>query len=341
MIKILNKKISTFWGAAFIVLVAAITGAITIWRSQDIFQETPPLILPQKEKQKIELTENIANKIVDNIVPQTYDRESAEFLIEDFNADGTKEVIISSAPQAEPTKEAYLVLAQATDEAGNYKILADFSFTEEDDIWFRGVPKIESSDHILDIDKDGKKEMVLDLRTGGASNEAYGIFKIDWDTNKIEWLKIQKEDQIIENTYFLQGGSVMHQESFKLEDLDGDEILEIIEKLGQYIGDSGEQKDWTKEENWEWQTWVYGWNGSIFVFNQELSDLLSGGFCGWSTLDQCFSDSDCVTGGCSSQVCQSKGEEPVVTTCEWQDCYRDEIYDLSCKCLDNKCQWTK
>lgn len=63
------------------------------------------------------------------------------------------------------------------------------------------------------------------------------------------------------------------------------------------------------------------------------------GFCGTSTLGSCQIDSDCVNGGCSGQVCQSKNEEPVITTCEYLDCYNADPYGVGCKCKNNKCQW--
>ena len=63
-------------------------------------------------------------------------------------------------------------------------------------------------------------------------------------------------------------------------------------------------------------------------------------FCGTSTKGSCASSADCVTGGCSGQVCQSKNEEPVITTCEWTGCYDETQYGLSCKCVENKCQWS-
>jgi len=62
-------------------------------------------------------------------------------------------------------------------------------------------------------------------------------------------------------------------------------------------------------------------------------------FCGTSTNGQCAVDSDCIEGGCSGQVCQSKNEEPVITTCEYRDCYNAENYGKVCGCIDNKCQW--
>ncbi|MDI6806285.1 MAG: eight-cysteine-cluster domain-containing protein [Candidatus Aenigmarchaeota archaeon] len=62
-------------------------------------------------------------------------------------------------------------------------------------------------------------------------------------------------------------------------------------------------------------------------------------FCGWSTNGRCLTDFDCVKGGCSGQVCQSKYEEPVITICEWRDCYNAIAYGLECKCINQQCQW--
>ena len=64
-------------------------------------------------------------------------------------------------------------------------------------------------------------------------------------------------------------------------------------------------------------------------------------FCGSSTDGECTIDSDCATGGCSGQVCQSVSEEPVVTTCEWRDCYSARTYGFGCMCMDGSCQWVK
>ncbi len=56
-------------------------------------------------------------------------------------------------------------------------------------------------------------------------------------------------------------------------------------------------------------------------------------FCGSSTQGFCASNSDCVTGGCSGQVCQSVQEEPAITTCEYKDCYNSAKYGMACKCI--------
>lgn len=63
------------------------------------------------------------------------------------------------------------------------------------------------------------------------------------------------------------------------------------------------------------------------------------GFCGRSTNGKCDDDFDCITSGCSGQICQSINEDPIITTCEWRDCYNAKAYSLECKCVDNKCQW--
>ena len=55
---------------------------------------------------------------------------------------------------------------------------------------------------------------------------------------------------------------------------------------------------------------------------------------------ECSSDSDCITGGCSGTVCQSKDAPPVFTTCVYlpeYDCYKD----ITCGCVDGRCDWDK
>jgi len=64
-------------------------------------------------------------------------------------------------------------------------------------------------------------------------------------------------------------------------------------------------------------------------------------FCGRSTYGKCDSNSDCIVGGCSGQICQAKSEEPIVSTCEYTDCYNAETYNLECQCVEKKCQWNK
>lgn len=66
---------------------------------------------------------------------------------------------------------------------------------------------------------------------------------------------------------------------------------------------------------------------------------LGSGFCGLSSFDPCLDDSECVIGGCSGQICQSKNTEPVFTTCEYRDCYNAQQYEIICKCYQQTCRW--
>jgi len=89
--------------------------------------------------------------------------------------------------------------------------------------------------------------------------------------------------------------------------------------------------------------------GGICCVPKEATD-----FCGSSTQGPCSSDSDCITGGCSGQVCQSVQEEPVISTCDYRDCYNAEKYGKACRCVNptaqvtggmtesesGKCMWT-
>ena len=56
--------------------------------------------------------------------------------------------------------------------------------------------------------------------------------------------------------------------------------------------------------------------------------------------DGCSSDNDCTRGGCSGTICQSRSEEPVISTCEWLPeyaCYQQ----ITCGCVKGSCVWEK
>ena len=64
-----------------------------------------------------------------------------------------------------------------------------------------------------------------------------------------------------------------------------------------------------------------------------------GGFCGESTKAACSADTDCIVGGCSNQLCQGANEPPMITTCEWVECFDAEKFNKACGCVENQCQW--
>jgi len=63
-------------------------------------------------------------------------------------------------------------------------------------------------------------------------------------------------------------------------------------------------------------------------------------FCGYSSKGPCNKNKDCLTGGCSGQVCHSNTEKMAITTCEYRECYDERKYGLSCKCVDGECMWS-
>ena len=55
---------------------------------------------------------------------------------------------------------------------------------------------------------------------------------------------------------------------------------------------------------------------------------------------ECAVNSDCMKGGCSSQICAPAAQEGIITTCEYRpeyDCYQE----ANCGCVQGTCGWTE
>jgi len=66
-----------------------------------------------------------------------------------------------------------------------------------------------------------------------------------------------------------------------------------------------------------------------------------GEYYGWSTYGQCQRDNDCFVSGCNTEVCQSRAEEPRVTICILPDKPTPKQLNYGCRCVNQKCQWSK
>lgn len=89
-----------------------------------------------------------------------------------------------------------------------------------------------------------------------------------------------------------------------------------------------------------WSANISGYYDLVEVYYEGrmvFPDLES--FCGTSTGGACSADMDCIRGGCSAQVCQSRFEEQIITTCEWRDCYDAHDYGVLCACEEGACSW--
>ncbi len=78
----------------------------------------------------------------------------------------------------------------------------------------------------------------------------------------------------------------------------------------------------------------------IIVASIPLGEVVDEDFCGISTYGECVTGADCFVSGCSGEVCQSVYEDAVVTPCIWRDCYDNEDYGLSCRCVNGSCEWS-
>jgi len=61
---------------------------------------------------------------------------------------------------------------------------------------------------------------------------------------------------------------------------------------------------------------------------------------GLSTNSTCSSDNDCVIDGCNGEICRSKSEESISSTCVYNPPYPKDL-GCSCRCIDSKCMWAK
>lgn len=264
----------TNWRLLLIVIILAIiVGGGALWYIKRPEKPYQPIEIKKTVIAKnIEVTDELANKIMDKVVPENYDRKTACFLAADLDNDNAAEIFIG-ALKTTPGNEGYLVVVRPTDESGDYKKIADITLSKEGNFITSAWGKKENilpgwlanlfcdkqiadgTPSFFDIDKDGKKEMILGVEQG-ANWVSYGIFKINWVTNKIEWQKIKNKDGSLENTYFVSGGGAGNPTFFGVKDLDSDGTFELIA-----------QKE------------VYKWDGSIFNYDENLSTY-------WQSIDK-------------------------------------------------------
>jgi len=154
--------------------------------------------------------------------------------------------------------------------------------------------------------KDTGKQIVLNCKKQGGFGSSSGSYYEDYRENGYESCKrIGGWGSIEYNCTFIEYPDV--------KPINKPSSLTIVKKDGKYI---------------------------IVKLTESTTTTISEDFCGTSTKGPCSTDEDCITGGCSSQVCQSSSEEPAITTCDWRDCYNARAYGLGCRCIQGKCMWT-
>jgi hypothetical protein len=119
-----------------------------------------------------------------------------------------------------------------------------------------------------DITGDNRKEIILNL--GPAANMAVTIYGIlDWDGEKIDWIKLKEKDGTIEPAILRSGPGLSYFDDFEFNDLNKNGKPEIIIIHKQYEpleGAPGKRKTTTI-------TSVYEWDGTVFTYSEELSKV--------------------------------------------------------------------
>ena len=77
--------------------------------------------------------------------------------------------------------------------------------------------------------------------------------------------------------------------------------------------------------------------GVILIVNLSNSE----DYYGSSTYGECQINDDCESGGCGSEICGSKAESPLLSTCEGYDEPTPKMLNYQCACVNQKCQWYK
>ena len=133
--------------------------------------------------------------------------------------------------------------------------------------------------NILDINNDGKKEIVMNMGMLGVSDYLYKIFIVNKDNHTLEWLKIADKDGKTEDFSFSGGARAMNRSDFYFKDIDRNKTMEIIKNYEHLVG-SPQEANVVEQNNGENLYWLnqpeaYGWNGSYYAYNQILSDSIT------------------------------------------------------------------
>lgn len=215
-----------------------------------------------KESKKVKITKDLIEKIINNTLSTEYEDKTIRTFGADLNGDGQEELIISAFKKTFPgqfEKDGLLVVVTPTDELGRFKKIGELAFVSN---FSREVGEAVGNDNrVVDIESDGISEIVLDLGSNELGyNEFYGIFKVDFEENKIAWLEVKAEYNTVRKTEFSRGNANSGPTAFELKDVDGDGWLDIEETLYPPVHESGGKETVN----------VYRWDGKMFVYERGL-----------------------------------------------------------------------
>jgi hypothetical protein len=256
-----------------------------------------PEIKKPEKIEKRELNEMVQENIyetINKILPKECDKEGAQYYIQDLNGDGKEEVIIIAFGLGRfPGKEEKCYTAEGVgvpcpevnwgcieiaslEKEKNYKKIGEL---KTEDI-FRSAEMIPKISRLEDIDADNQKEIFLSGRGVGHYDFFEGILDVDFENQKLNWLKLKDEKGNIHNAIFWRGREALGGSDWDVEDIDEDGKKEIVEKEDWIVFKKPEDFNIAKikqleDGNWEkCEVKAYEWDGLFFSYNEELSKII-------------------------------------------------------------------
>jgi len=205
---------------------------------------------PGKEEYKQEATQTPSASQERNF-PAGFPAQGLKEKELDTNNDGKKELLLTSLDASGP----HAILADPLDNTKALSNIFNFpqnGFSEEFSFKSGEAPEI---DQTMDLNANGREELVFDLKDYGAYTTTYGV--VIFSGGKLDWLMLEEKDGKSRPAIFRDGASVRTANVFK--------ILSD-EKAWVEVSGAGDN-----EGNWTWEVSAYKWNGTKYIYNSELS----------------------------------------------------------------------
>jgi len=231
----------------YLILLLAVVILIPLWRLSVIFKNKQ-----NANKQTIVWQPETVD--VNTLIPPDQVNYKIQKSIIDFN--GQKLILVFTFLEDKYLNYAHILLI-GPDNKGKAILKSDLDL--KNDVLSLGIVDMPSLSEQKDINGDGIPELVVNLASGGAYTENFGIFEIK--DNQINWTYLKDRDNKQKPAIFSEGSSVMHSQAYMIN-ADKKALIQF----------SGETPD---GETWKWVAEAYVWNGTIFVYDQTLSDELT------------------------------------------------------------------
>jgi hypothetical protein len=183
--------------------------------------------------------------------PAGFSSEGLREKLLDLDNDGVMELLLTSFDGA----KAQVALVDSRDNAKTLSGVFNFpqsGFAGEFLFKPTEAPEIYQT---MDLNANGKEEMIFDLKDYGAYTTTYGI--VIFSNKTFSWLELEEKDGKMRPAIFRDGASVRNANVFKT-------LLEekaIVEVAGAGDGNN----------NWTWEVSAYKWNGEVYKYDQALS----------------------------------------------------------------------